>query len=111
MNNVVFGCGVEPNAKLFWYLAKFIGTPNAVNCLNWSSAVFVPPPKVNFINPSEVYSVTNLCCVWMYFPTLTPGWSDLFVISAINTLSSASESTSYHLPMGFKNSGADGTFE
>jgi hypothetical protein len=44
----------------------------------------------------------------MYFPTLTPGWSETLVGSSTNTLSSASADTSYLLPASLKKSCAVG---
>ena len=46
----------------------------------------------------------------MYLPTLIPGWSETFVGSSTNTLSSANASTSYHLFDTPKNSAAVGMF-
>jgi len=42
--------------------------------------------------------------VVIYFPTLTPGWSETLVGSSIKTLSSAKAFTSYHLLSNPKNS-------
>ena len=44
----------------------------------------------------------------MYLPTLIPGWSETLVGSSIKTLSSANESTSYHLFSTPKNSAVEG---
>ena len=95
---------------LLEYLCKSKVTPSVVNWFNWSWAVFVPPPNVIFLNPSGVYSVINLSCVWIYLPTLIPGWSETLVGSSIKTLSSAKASTSYHLFDKPKNSAVVGIF-
>jgi hypothetical protein len=44
-----------------------------------------------------VYSEINLLEVVIYKPTLTPGWSETFVGSSTNTLSSTRASTSKNL--------------
>ena len=59
-NRVEFGVNADPKDMLLEYLCKSIVAPNVVNWSRASCAVFVPPPKVNFLNPSGVYSLINL---------------------------------------------------
>ena len=84
--------GISPKAVVLIKLAELL-----INCCSWLLSSPVPLPKVTLQKPLSVYSLTNLLVTLCHLAGVIEVLSDCRLLSSIKTLSSANESTSYHL--------------
>jgi len=84
--------GISPRAVVLIKLAELL-----INDSRLLPSFPVPLPKVNLQKPESVYSLTNLLVVFCHLAGVMDELSDVLLLSSTKTLSSAKESTSYHL--------------